>query len=204
MSRGARWVLAFFVALGGVIMCLTAPPTDKAPFFYGFGAICFAIAVACVAEGRVAKLFGSIVACVVFALGVAYLGHELWAGPLWSASRAEPSVENACLFLLVFGVPAIAYVVRARFGLGKAAPPNPLDFSFEGILAGRFEGPDPPRSAGRHRYMPYRSVGHLRMGQALANGPARCSFEDAGSRYDFVVASVPEYGVLLVESVRPR
>jgi hypothetical protein len=38
--------------------------------------------------------------------------------------------------------------------------------------------------------------------QALARGPVRCSFKDGGSVHDFVVASVPEYGVLLIDSIR--
>jgi hypothetical protein len=44
------------------------------------------------------------------------------AGPLWSDSRSEPSVKNACLFLVVFGVPAAVYVIKARFGPGRRAP----------------------------------------------------------------------------------
>jgi len=122
MSLGARVVIAIFAMLFGAVMCLAAPPTDKALFFYGFGAFCFSIAVACVAKGRVAQFFGSVVGTVVFISGLAYLAHEVWAGPLWSNSRSEPSVKNACLFLLVFGLPGIAYAINARFGLGKNAP----------------------------------------------------------------------------------
>jgi hypothetical protein len=40
------------------------------------------------------------------------------------------------------------------------------------------------------------------MGQALALGPVPCSYEDGDWRYEFVVVSVPEYGVLQVDSVR--
>lgn len=122
MSLGARVVIAIFAALFGVVMCLVAPPTDKAPFFYGFGAFCFSIAVASVSKGRVAQFFGSVVGTAVFISGLAYLAHEVWAGPLWSNTRSEPSVKNACLFLFVFGLPSITYVVNARFGFGKNAP----------------------------------------------------------------------------------
>ena len=122
MSLGARAILAVFAALFGVVMCLVAPPTDKAPFFYGFGAFCFAIALACVLRGRAAQFFGSIVGTVVFISGLLYLGHEAWVGPLWSSSRSEPSIKNAVLFLLVFGVPSGMYVINARFGLGKREP----------------------------------------------------------------------------------
>lgn len=122
MSLGARVVIAIFAALFGLVMCLVAPPTDRAPFFYGFGVFCFSIAVACIAKGRAAQFFGSVVGTVVFISGLAYLGHELWAGPLWSNSRSEPSVKNACLFLLVFGVPNVMYVMNAKFGFSRSAP----------------------------------------------------------------------------------
>jgi hypothetical protein len=66
---------------------------------------------------------------------------------------------------------------------------------------GYFEEPEYPGTAGRYRYMPYRGVGHYHMGQALKTGPARCSFSHEGSRYEFVVTAVPEYGVLEIVQV---
>lgn len=77
-----------------------------------------------------------------------------------------------------------------------------LDFSFEGHSVGCFEEPAYPRSAGRYRYMPYRGPGHYDMTQALAHGPVRCSFTDGQSICELVVVSVPEYGVLQVETVQ--
>jgi len=79
-----------------------------------------------------------------------------------------------------------------------------LEFSFDSLPVGCFEEPDYPRSAGRYRYIPYRGAGHYNMGQALARGPVHCSFKDGDSVYEFVVVSVPEYGVLDIDVVRRR
>jgi hypothetical protein len=77
-----------------------------------------------------------------------------------------------------------------------------LEFSFHGMPVGYFEESDYPRSGGCFRYMPYRGPGHYNMNKELARGPVQCSFNDGDSVYEFVVVSVPEYGVLLIEAVR--
>ena len=76
---------------------------------------------------------------------------------------------------------------------------KPLEFWFQGLPVGFFEEPEYPRTSGRYRYMPYRGPGHYRMGQALAHGPAQCSFKAGWRRRKFTVKSVPEYGVLEID-----
>jgi hypothetical protein len=124
MSLGARIVVAVAACLFGVIMFLhgtTADP-DKAWFSYLFGAFCVAIAAACVLRGRAARFFGSVVGSCAFLAGVFYLGHEILAGPVSSGSRSQPSIFNAVLFMIVFGVPGALYAFKARFGFGKSEP----------------------------------------------------------------------------------
>lgn len=121
MSLGARIILALVACLFGAIMFLhgtTAEP-DKAWFSYVFGGFCICIAAASVLKGRAARFFGSVVGSFVFLAGLAYLGHEIFAGPMSSGSRSEPSVFNAVMFMLVFGVPGAFYTFSARFGFGK-------------------------------------------------------------------------------------
>jgi len=124
LSLGARIVLALFAALFGVVMIAIASPEtgSKAVFFYGFGALCLAIAVVCVVRGRVRQFIGSVIGLCILVAGVWYLATQLHAGPLVSGSRSQPSVLNAVLFNVVFGLPSIAYIWRTRFGFARVAP----------------------------------------------------------------------------------
>ena len=119
MSLVARIILALMSALFGVMMIFIAPPTDKAIFFYAFGAFCISIATVCFTRGHLAQFFGSIIGLAVSCTGLFYLGHELMEGKIFSGSRSQPSVFNACMFMLVFGIPGGAYVLNARFGLRR-------------------------------------------------------------------------------------
>lgn len=122
MSLWARGLIALFSALFGLVMFVGAPDTDKAPLWYGFGAFCVFISAACVLKGRPAQFCGSVVGASIFAVGLAYLGQELMSGLVISGSRSAPSILNACMFMLVFGVPGVVYAARARFGFGKVVP----------------------------------------------------------------------------------
>jgi hypothetical protein len=133
MSFGARVLLAVFALLFGVLMIAVAPPTDKAPLFYAFGAFCIAIAVACVTSGRIAAFFGSLVASGILVMGLQYFASMFLHGPLATGRPSDQSLMNAALFFGVFGLPSAIYLWRARFGLGF------------GARALR----DPPPSAGR-------------------------------------------------------
>lgn len=122
MSLWARLVIAAGAILLGAMMFLhgTTADSDKSWFSYVFGAFCLFIAAASLLRGRVAQFCGSVVGTGVFVAGVVYLGHELRFGQAVSGSRGEPSIVNACLFLLVFGLPGILYAVQARFGSRRA------------------------------------------------------------------------------------
>lgn len=119
LSLIPRLLLALVSALFGVVMVLIAPPTDKAPFFYAFGILCLTIAVACITRGRMRQFAGSVIGAVLFVSSLAYLVDELLRGQLVSGSRSEPSVINAVLCFVAFGVPGAAYVWEARFGLSS-------------------------------------------------------------------------------------
>jgi hypothetical protein len=113
-----RLILATFAALFGVTMLLIASGAEKPAFHYLFGGFCLAIAAVCFARGRVQRFIGSVIAAAVVAVTVWYLVTELSSGRIISGSRSSPSVINAVFALLVFGLPAAAYLRRARFGFG--------------------------------------------------------------------------------------
>jgi len=70
-------------------------------------------------------------------------------------------------------------------------------FFFEGGPAGYFEDDPLPTSAGRYRYVPYRSLAHLRLHESLkSRGPQRCRYVIAGEKCEFTVLSSPSYGLL--------
>jgi hypothetical protein len=80
-----------------------------------------------------------------------------------------------------------------------------VDFTLAGddVQAGYFAPEDVPRQAGEYRYMPYRSVAHLRMSTSLRAGtPVTCWCEVAGERLVFVVTATRGYGRLAVTDVR--
>ncbi len=127
MSLGARILVAAVALLFGGIMFLhgtTADP-DKARFSHAFGAFCIFIAAASVLRGRAAQFCGSVVGLCVFLAGLLYLGHELLSGQFVSDRRSEPSAVNACLFLIVFGLPGVVYAINTRFGFGRTVPQRP-------------------------------------------------------------------------------
>lgn len=120
LSLGPRLLLAAFSTLFGVVMIIIAPPAlEQRMFFYAFGGFCLSIAVACVFAGRIAQFFASLVSTAVLGMALTYLGSELFGGALMSARPSEPSVLNAMIFLVVFGLPSAFYVWRARFGFSN-------------------------------------------------------------------------------------
>lgn len=122
MSLFPRLLLATVAGLFGVMMIATAPPTEKAIFFYAFGAFCLAITVACVARGRTAQFFGSLVGFGVILAGAWYSVSTFFDGALVSDRRSQPSFLNSLFFLAVFGVPSVLYIWHARFGFGSRRP----------------------------------------------------------------------------------
>ena len=79
------------------------------------------IAVVCVVRGRVRQFVGSVIGTLIFLAGLAYLAHQLLGGTLISASRGEPSVLNAVLYLVFIGIPGATYAYKARFGFARQA-----------------------------------------------------------------------------------
>jgi uncharacterized membrane protein len=127
MSLFPRMLLTCVASLFGVMMIAIAPPTDKAAFFYAFGAFCLAIASACVTRGRVAEFFGSVIGVSVLAIGVWYVFRMFADGPMVSGSRSQPSLLNALLFAFTFSAPSALYVWRARFGFRRKAIEDQAD-----------------------------------------------------------------------------
>jgi hypothetical protein len=76
-----------------------------------------------------------------------------------------------------------------------------LDFEYDGIPTGYFtDGASYPSAPGAYRYMPYRSLGHLRMHEELAgSGSARCTYAGPEGRMTFLVRACPKYGVLVLD-----
>jgi hypothetical protein len=120
LSLFARVLVAIMATLFGVMMCLhgSSADEDKRWFSYAFAGFCFVIALASMATGQLAEFFGSLVGSVVALCGVWYFAHAAQAG-VYISSRNEPSLLNACLFLLVFARPAVLYVMEVRFGFRK-------------------------------------------------------------------------------------
>ena len=121
LSRGARIMLALFAGVFGAAMILMASPETggKRIFFYGFGAFCLLIALACATRGRARQFAGSVIGCALFFSGVAYLVAELRAGTILTTRPGDPSVHHALLFLVLIGIPGAAYAIRQRFGFRK-------------------------------------------------------------------------------------
>lgn len=69
------------------------------------------------------------------------------------------------------------------------APPLsdlPLNFYYEGNPVGYFEDDVIPTEPGAYRYMPFRSAGHLWMGQALGEGrTVFCTYSQGASTIRF-------------------
>ena len=108
-------------------MAGTAPPTEKAPFFYAFAAFCFSVSIACLTPGRIAQFFGSVVASGVILAGIGYFVSMLFDGPLYTGRRSDESLVNSILFLGVFGLPSATYLWHAQFGLKKTSPNEPTN-----------------------------------------------------------------------------
>ena len=119
MSRGLRSVLAVAAGLSGVMLMVAAPPTDKAPLFHVAGAFCFVLACACLTRGRTAQFFGSVVGSAAFIAGCWYLASMIEEPRIPGGGRTQPSVWNALLFLVTFGLPGAAYAWHAGFGLRR-------------------------------------------------------------------------------------
>jgi len=112
----SRWVVAPIAILVAVVVFATAPSSDRAIFFYAFGALCISIALASATSSRVAQFFGSLIGLAYFAAAICYVLWALFEGPYTSAHRRDPSLLNALFFMATFGLPGAVYAWRSRFG----------------------------------------------------------------------------------------
>lgn len=119
LSPTARFILGFFSGAFGVFMIVIAPTAERPIYAYAFGVFCLIICLAAVTKGRVRQFMGSIIGCTLFALSGLYLYAQITEGQVDSGSRSEPSVINAVCFLVFFGIPGIAYAIKAKFGMKR-------------------------------------------------------------------------------------
>lgn len=115
LSPVAKFLLGAVSALFGLIMMAMASGTEDPFFATMIGVFCFTITLACVTWGRVRQFVGSIIGTALFCLTLVYLWSQIASEPLFFGSRNEPSILNAVLFIIFFGVPGITYAVTARF-----------------------------------------------------------------------------------------
>ena len=119
-SPFARFLLGFVSAVFGLIMFVWAAGTKDPLFGYLLSTFCFAISLACIFNGRMRQFIGSCIGMALFVLTVGYLGTQLLDGIWFTERRSEPSVFNALLALVFFGIPGIRYVVFAKFGMRRS------------------------------------------------------------------------------------
>lgn len=124
LSLVPRIILGSVSGLFGVVLIFLGADgyTHKVANWFGYFAIgmfCSLIALVCVTWGRVRQFIGSCIGVIIFVLACGYLVDQLAGGILMSGKRSEPSVLNAILFMIAFGVPGLAYALKARFGLRK-------------------------------------------------------------------------------------
>jgi len=119
LSPFSRILLGGVSGLFGLMMILIALPTEKQIYFYFFAGFCLAVSFACVFKGRVRQFLGSVIGSALVLLSIFYLFSQLLGGgPLFSA-RSGQSIFNAFMFAILFGIPGLAYVAKAKFGCGK-------------------------------------------------------------------------------------
>jgi hypothetical protein len=118
LGRGSRTVLGLVSAVIGVVMVVSAPPTDKAFGFYLISLFCFLICVSCIGSARVRHLIGSAVGLVLVACSLWYVFEVATKGS--NAARfGPPSLINALVLFLFLGIPGLMYVGAARFGIRR-------------------------------------------------------------------------------------
>jgi hypothetical protein len=119
LSPWARYVIALFAFLFGAFMTLAAPSSAMPLGFYAFAGFCFLIALTCCMRGRLRQFLGSCIGLCLFFVACGYILQEMLFGPIFSGSRAAPSLFNSILFASTFGLPGLAYVLKVRFGIQR-------------------------------------------------------------------------------------
>lgn len=118
LSPFARILLGFFSALFGVVLIWLEylSTNSQNPYaMYAFGFFCLSISFACIVKGAARKFIGRVIGAAVFLLSGWYLYSMVSTGAFLSGSRSEPSIINAIIFFVVFGLPGIWYAVFVKF-----------------------------------------------------------------------------------------
>jgi hypothetical protein len=119
LSRGSRILLGVVSAVFGVVVVVSAPPTDQAAGFYLVALFCLLICIACIGNSRFRHFVASAIGIVLVAGSLWYVFEVATKGP--DASRlGPPSLLNALVLFLVFGIPGFIYAATARFGFRRA------------------------------------------------------------------------------------
>jgi hypothetical protein len=122
MNRWYFWVLAPAMLGTALLVIVAAEPTSIAGYItaYGLVAVLLLATIGLANPQKFGWAFRG-VAAGIFAAALAYFGSELLA---WQAGkpigafgpRSTRSLWNAGLFLLVFGLPALLYLLSGRSG----------------------------------------------------------------------------------------
>ncbi len=117
-----RWLIALIFLLFSVITFFAFAGTEM-PLFgvgYGIGILCICGAITFATRGLLRVVACSVISLSVLCMGLAYTYNQIMSGIAYSGSRAEPSIFNSIMFMLVYGVPSIGYLYKYRFGLRYA------------------------------------------------------------------------------------
>lgn len=124
LSLIPRLILGSVAGLFGIVMLLFGIDglMHNVSNWFGYivtGMFCTLIALTCFTWGRVRQFIGSCIGVILFLLGFYYLIAELSGGILISGKRSEPSILNAIMFMMSFGIPGMAYTIKAKFGIHR-------------------------------------------------------------------------------------
>jgi hypothetical protein len=117
LSPFSRVLLGLVAGIFGLVMVLIASEMPKPLSIYGFGSFCIVIALMCVFTGKLRNYMGRAIGFIVFLIATYFLANVISGGKLLSSSKAEPSMLNAILFFLAFGVPGIWFAIKGKFPL---------------------------------------------------------------------------------------
>lgn len=123
----SRGIIAFFSTFFGIGLIITEWNGAKSVGVYAIGIFCLIVGFVCITRGHIQKFFGSIIGSTVFIASIMYIYFELKTGNFLSHNRSEPSLFNAILFFIVFGLAGLSYTTYAKFGIKKKDKSTPKD-----------------------------------------------------------------------------
>ena len=117
MSRGAKGtlgVLALIVGVCFVPVAFTLPDTRGQVGCLGVATFCILIGAACLST-TIRPFAVRAIAAVVLSAAVWYCISMFTGGPATSGQRSQPSMWNAVMFAMVFGLPALYVLVTGTY-----------------------------------------------------------------------------------------